>query len=206
MSWQNHRLTGQGQQFFRDTGEQEISISSGEIPSTDSPGEENIASEEMIRTGVMDADTSRTMPRNLVEIEGASQEWLGRSFMEFEIGCYRFDFQVYPETPQEPGISQHRLGDRVHRHAASVLSDHRGSIPDMVIVTVGKQEEGDRYITECLRGPFRGIDQHVPFGAGDQIGIGLQGTPGEHFKGYGCLIYVHLMMFAFPYPLCNGSV
>jgi len=61
MPWQHNGATGEGKQFLGNAREEEIAISSGQIPTSHPAGKEDIPAEEQIRLGVMDAEASRAM-------------------------------------------------------------------------------------------------------------------------------------------------
>jgi len=52
---------------------------------------------------------------------------------------------------------------------------------------------------------LRGIDEKIPFRAGDQEGIRFIDASGERFYSLGCQSGMHLMMFAFERTLCKDS-
>ena len=206
MARKDDRPTGEGKQFFGDSREEEVPVPPGQIPSADPACEEDIATEKEPCPRVVDAEASGAMAGHLENIEGSSQKELSWSLEELQVGSDRFDFQIDPVAPEEIFVGHHLLGDMVHRHGTSMLPRHGCSIPDMIIMTVGQQQQGDRRLAESLGRSLWRIDQDVSLRTGNEVGVGCQSTPCEHFRGLVCQILIHFMMFAFPPPLCNGSI
>jgi hypothetical protein len=154
----------------------------------------------------MKAKASGAMARDLIDIKPLSEKFQIPSLMKEFRGRDRLHLQIHAEAPQELAIGQHLLGDGMHRHRASVPTGHGRRVPDMVEVAVGKQQQRDGSFPESVIRTLRGIHENVPPRALEQIGVCLQVPARERLRPTGCLMELHVMMFAFPFTLCNGSL
>ena len=167
MSWADDCLQGEGKEFALDSREQEIAVTSGKVPSPHATGKEDVASIENPGRGIMQAKASGTVTRDLVDIKETTKQGLPPTFTQKTGSLHRFHIQIDPEAAEKVPIGEHLLGDRVHDDGAFVnAGDFRG-VPDMVIVAMGEEQQGDRDFPKGLCGTLGSIDQDIPIRGGD---------------------------------------
>lgn len=176
------------QQFLSDPGEQKIPVSSGKIPSAHASGEKDITAKESPGGAVVQAEASRTVTGNFHHFKSASQHGNGFSFQNAMVCSDGRNLKIDAESFQEISVGKHLFGDGMYGDSTTVLPYDFGGVPHMVVVAVCQKKEADGSFAESRGGTFRGIDEKVPFGAGNKIGIRFEYPSGERFQCLGCLI------------------
>ncbi len=123
--------------------------------------------------------------------------------MKQKAGCYWFNLQIEAEATKEISISKHLFRCGVHGNRATMKFGQLCRIPDMVEMAMGQDEKRNWNVSKSFCGSFWSINQEVSLRAGQEVGIGFQGTPCEHLRGMNCRIVIHRMKFAFLPSLCN---
>jgi hypothetical protein len=166
------------------SAQKQIPIPSREIPSADAAGEEHVTTEE--RAGcvvrlLVKTEASGTVPWNFENIHRETEKPLISSFAQPRGSCDGLDFEIQAKSSQEMAISKHHFCGGMHGHGAAMEARDGRRIPDMIKVTVGEDQQGNRGMTKCLSRPFGSVDQKISLRSAQKEGIGLEATSDEHF-------------------------
>ena len=161
--------------------DQKFPVASRKIPTPHPACKKDIPSKERVVGSIKKTNAAGAVSGNLKEINGMAQNLLLTSFLEQKITSHRLHLEVDAESTQEIPISQHVLGCCMHGDTAAVNPGDLRCIPDMVVMTMGQEKKGDGRVAKCFGCPLGCIHQQVAFRAGQKIGIGFQGSSGEHF-------------------------
>ena len=123
------------------------------------------------------------MTRDQVNAHGEAEQF-ERSLLlvEEEVRRERLDFQSEPPLAEELRVADHRRGVGMKGSFTSMALDYRGSIDDMIKVSMGEQKEVDLFVREGGIGPLRSVEKDAALRCPIVKAIGVEDTAGEAFE------------------------
>ena len=87
-----------------DAIEQEIAISTGQIPATDAARKKHVATNQQLVLARVETKTPGTMTGHFEHLKFRAQKISGRRLLNKEIRSCRFDLQLEAEVPEKVAI------------------------------------------------------------------------------------------------------
>lgn len=172
---------GKGKDLFLDSGEEEFTAATGEIPATDTMGKEDVPAEKLVSFWQVEAKATWAVPWN-VEKFGLGPSGRGRSFFLEELGGGD-GLKFLGETEEEHGVGVEAEGGGLGMvvDGASGPGGEGGGVPDMVPVTVREQEGVglEFFCLEKIEKAFGGIDGEEMAVKVEKVGVGRGEATGE---------------------------
>lgn len=163
-----------GKDLFSDSGEQQVAVAAGKVPAAHPIGKENVPAKKLILGGKVKTQASRAVPRDEKKLGVFPVGWKRGGFFQKLGGMDR-------AKPLGEAKGEHRVRLDAKKRGVGMIVDGAtspvgevGGIPDMVPVTVGKQEGVwfQLFLFEKIEEAFRGIDGQAVAAQIDEVGVG----------------------------------
>ncbi len=182
MAWKNRDSIIQGEQFMPDARKEQVSVSSWEIPAPNSFAEEDIATNDNLLIKNMKAQASGAVAGDKVKAHGDAEQIDRSVLLEEEVCRERLDLQSETPLAEEVGVADHRRGVGMKGSFAAMALDYRGSIDDMIKVSMGEQKEIDLFVRESGIGALRSVEKDAAQRRPVVKAISVEDTAGEAFE------------------------
>lgn len=204
MTGKNQGLVRKGEQFGPDAAEKQLPVAARKIPASHAPGEENIAADKGFRSGMVEADAPRTMPRHVKNTERLASKRHAVAFVQQDVRAEWFDVESESEAPEKCRIRCHRLRVRMIGHLTPVAALDLRRIGGVVVVSVREDEKLDRVSREVFIGPLGCVEEDATLRGFEQKGIRIECPAGEEFEPiHGLVVRKCMPKFDFRGFLCK---
>jgi hypothetical protein len=194
----------QGQQFLADAIEEEVLVSLGKVPPADTLSKKHVSTNDNLLIDKVKAQASRTVARHMVDAQWRSEQFGLSILVEKEIGLKDIDFESESPVAEELGLADHGSGGRVEGGFAAVALDNRGSIYDMVKVSMGEQKQVDLCASKCGIRALRRVEKNSALRRLIIKAIGVEYTAGEAFEPiHEKMVREMMSRFDFPRSVCK---
>lgn len=170
------------EKLLLDPGEEKFPIATGQVPAPHATLEEHISAHQCLRGWHIVAEAVRTVAGYVKELHFHAEDVLRVCFVEQEGRSEGLDFQLKAPAAEEIPISYHRSSLWMESDLTAVAANDGGRVRDMVKVSVGEQEQGNRGLGICLVCSLRGIEKDVPTGCGIEKTVGIEHSARKHFE------------------------
>jgi hypothetical protein len=138
---ENGDVVAEWEQFLFNSPEQLWRVATGQVPSADASGKENIAPDQELLRAQEKAKAPGTMAGNFENLKICPEEFALGRFLDEKIGCDRLEIEAKPEVPEEIRIRDHGGGIRVTTYRAIKISLNFRDIDDVIDVPVGQDQQ-----------------------------------------------------------------
>jgi hypothetical protein len=145
----------QGKQFLFYSLQQEVFVTSREVPTTNPLTEKNISPNNGVFLQKMNTQAARAVTRNMVDAHGRAEQICGPIFVQQEVGFERLDFQFKPPPPKEFPILHHGCGLCMHPGLAAMSLDDCCGVSHVIKMGMGDYQKIHLFVRKgliCLLG------------------------------------------------------
>ena len=181
MSGVDDCLGGGGKDFFSDPIEKEVAIPSGQVPTADAIGKQNVAVKKLAAFREIKAKAARTMARNMKDPGFGPGSGKGAALIKQMRGLDGAQFLGQSEGKHGIRLEAEKRGFGMVVNVASGPVGQSGGIPDMVPVSVG-QEKGiglELFPLEKIEKAFRGVNGQKVATEIKEVSVGGSKAAGE---------------------------
>ena len=133
-------VSGKGENFISDAGEEKIAVTPGKVPATDAIGKKDIPAKELVGAGEIEAETSRAVAGYEQEFSIGPAGWDGAGLWQELGGTDGAKPLRKTEGEHGVGLEAEKSGIWVVVDGAAGPFGEVGSIPDVIPVTVGEKK------------------------------------------------------------------
>jgi hypothetical protein len=137
---QHRDVITEREKFSFDSSKQKLRVATGQIPSTDTSGKEDVAPNEQLAGAIQKAKAAGTMTGHLENLHFYPKEVLLRRLLDEEIGLSSLNFKAESELPEKLAIRDHRNGLGVASNRAVKGGFDSGNILNMIDMAVRKNQ------------------------------------------------------------------
>lgn len=170
----NSGFSGKSEDFFSDAGQKKVTVAAGQIPTAHAISKENVSAKKLIFSRKIKTEAAGAMPGNEKEF-GAGPGFRKRTGFLEELGGVDWA-KPLGQAERKHGIrlETEKSGVGVVVNGATGPIGEVGGVPDVVPMTVGKQEgvRLDLFFSQEVEKTLWGIDRKAVTSEVDHIGVG----------------------------------
>ena len=183
---QDGDVVAEREKFLPDPVKQQIAIATGQIPSADAAGEQNVAADQQFIFSGKETKTARAMTRNFQNFHFEPEEIAGGSRFDQEIGFDRFDLELKADAAEKFRVGNHRdgFGMATDRATEPVL-DFR-QVGNVIEMAVGQEEQlrGYAFGGEPIAGAIGSVEENRSLRGFEEITVRLEDAATKGFVSH----------------------
>ncbi len=162
-----------------DSTKEQLSISAGQIPTSDPTGKKHIAPNQHAIGARQKTETARGMTRDFEHLKLSAEKFALRRFLDKKVGLHRLDLKRVTEIAKEIPIRNHRRGIGVTTNRTLKLSLNFGYVGHVIEVPVRQEQQFD--IEAAARQPIAAsigrVEKDCSLRSVKEVAIRLENPP-----------------------------